>query len=159
VNCAPDAHWGTLANRREPWYGVHYFQEGTPPLSDDLSVPDFLFLPCPNGFVPRYLLDDSFQNRIPSRDVSSESLYQNMPTSLRIAPEDSSICWWSEDLLFSQPRTAIHVLLGSDLRWSESYEESQMNVLAGRLFSQLFASKRYPPAIAGLHESVSWTHR
>jgi secreted Zn-dependent insulinase-like peptidase len=159
AHCASDAQRGILANRREPWYGVHYYQEDSALLFENISAPEALSLPSPNGFVPRYLLDDSFQNRIPSREVSPETFYLNAPTCLKSASEDSSVCWWSEDLLFSQPRTAIHVLLGSDIHWSESYEESQMNALAGRLFSQLVASKRYPAALAGLHQSISWTHR
>lgn len=149
--------FGTTANRREPWYGVHFYQAETVNVPSCLNHANKLSLPTPNLYIPRYLLDDTYRNRACSRDVSLDVSYFNPPNCLH----ESALgkCWWSEDLLFLQPRSAIYVLFNKQLEWSDCYLESQMNVLAERLFDQLTSSKRYPPSIAGLHQSVSWNYK
>jgi secreted Zn-dependent insulinase-like peptidase len=156
--CSGEAEFGALANRREPWYGVHFYQRAiNHSEAKRFATLQSLSLPLPNRFVPRELLDPSFSARVPSRDISSDPFYFNPPANLN--PGDLQSCWWSEDLLFSQPRTAIHLLIGADLSLTETYLESQMNAVLERLFSQVTASKRYSPSIAGLHQGISWTHR
>lgn len=155
-----DAAFGIAANQREPWYGVHFYQEKIADTLHGIQENTDLFLPPTNSFIPRYLLESNYINRENSLDISTNGIYSNPPTCLQPPTSNNSTCWWSEDLLFSQPRSALYGLIGNHLDkiWSPSYEENHLNVLAERLINQITASKRYPATIAGLHQSVSWIH-
>lgn len=133
----------------------------TPVSTCTVDQPGKLFLPAPNFYIPRYLLAENYCNRVPltSNPYKDGNIYFNPPTCLYNAAGGAGKCWWSEDLLFLQPRSAIYVLFEGQFDWSEDFLESEMNALAERLFNQLTASKSYPSLIAGLHQSLSWSHK